>query len=60
MDINDLRAFVTVLSMLVFLAIVAWTYSKRNRHAFDAIAALPLVDDDPAQAGDDASAGRSA
>ena len=60
MDINDLRAFVTVLSMLVFLAIVAWTYSRRNRHAFDAIAALPLVDDDPVQAGDTTSAGRSA
>ncbi len=37
MDINDLRAFVTVFSMLVFLAIVVWTYSKRNRHAFDAM-----------------------
>ena len=60
MDINDLRTFVTVFSLGVFLAIVAWTYSKRNRHAFDALAALPLIDDDPPQASEGASAGRSA
>lgn len=60
MDINDLRSVVTVFSMLVFLVIVAWAYSARNRHAFDAIAALPLVDDDPAPMDSDANAGRSA
>nr|WP_316638869.1 cbb3-type cytochrome c oxidase subunit 3 [uncultured Roseateles sp.] len=46
MDINFMRALVTVLSMVAFLAIVAWTYSRRNRHAFDAIAALPLQEDE--------------
>ena len=60
MDINDLRALITVLSLVVFLAIVAWAYSRRNRHAFDAVAAMPLLDDEPAVSGDGSRAGRSA
>ena len=60
MDINDLRTFFTVFSMLVFLAIVAWTYSKRNRHAFDDVAALPLLDDEFGANAEDTNAGRSA
>ena len=60
MDINDLRALITVLSLLVFLAIVAWAYSRRNRHAFDAIAAIPLLDDEPVSLDEGASARRPA
>jgi cbb3-type cytochrome oxidase subunit 3 len=60
MDIIDLRVFFTVFSMLVFLAIVAWTYSRRNRHAFDAIAALPLLDDEFGAGDEGTNAGRSA
>jgi cytochrome c oxidase cbb3-type subunit 4 len=47
MDIvNDLRSFVTVGFFILFLGIVAWAYSSRNRSAFDEAAALPFLDDD--------------
>ena len=47
MDINTLRSAVTLLLLLMFVAIVAWVYSgKRDRRAFDELAALPLRDDD--------------
>lgn len=45
MDINILRAAVTVISLLVFLAIVAWAYAGRNKASFDEQAMLPLGDD---------------
>ena len=36
MDIvNDLRSLVTVFFLILFLGIVAWAYSSRNRSAFD-------------------------
>ncbi len=43
MDINDLRSIATVVSMLTFVGIVVWAYSRRNREAFDEAAALPFV-----------------
>jgi cytochrome c oxidase cbb3-type subunit IV len=47
MDIvNDLRSFVTVGFFLLFLGIVAWAYSGRNRSQFDEAAALPFLDED--------------
>jgi len=46
MDINELRTAVTLISMVMFLAIVAWVYSKkRDQRSFDELAALPLIDD---------------
>jgi cytochrome c oxidase cbb3-type subunit 4 len=46
MDIvNDLRSFVTVGFFIMFLVIVAWAYSSRNRAAFDEAAALPFQDE---------------
>jgi len=45
MDVNVLRAAVTVLSLLVFLLIVGWAYSSRNKSRFDELAALPLQDE---------------
>ena len=48
MDVNDLRAVVTVLSMVAFLGIVRWAYSSRR--GFDEAAMLPFADaDEPAQ-----------
>jgi cytochrome c oxidase cbb3-type subunit 4 len=44
MDLNDIRSAVTVLSLLVFLGIVVWTWSSRRRAAFDAAARLPFAD----------------
>jgi cytochrome c oxidase cbb3-type subunit 4 len=45
MDINTLRAIVTVISLLVFLGIVAWAWSRRNRERFDEAARLPFQDE---------------
>jgi cytochrome c oxidase cbb3-type subunit 4 len=45
MDINILRAAVTVFSLLVFLCIVAWAYSSRNKSSFEEQALLPLAED---------------
>ena len=45
MDVNDLRSIVTVLSLLTFLGIVAWAWSRRNRARFEEAAQLPFVGD---------------
>ena len=45
MDVNDLRSAVTVLSLLIFLGIAAWAWSRRNRDRFDEAARLPFADD---------------
>ena len=45
MDINILRAAVTVFSLLVFLGIVAWAYSSRNKAGFEEQGKLPLGED---------------
>jgi cytochrome c oxidase cbb3-type subunit 4 len=45
MDVNDLRIAVTVLSLLVFLGLVAWVVQSRHRAALDEAARLPLNDE---------------
>lgn len=45
LDLNLLRSGVTVLSLIVFLGIVAWAWSRRNAARFDEAANLPLQDD---------------
>jgi cytochrome c oxidase cbb3-type subunit IV len=45
MDVNDLRSIVTVVSLVVFLGIVAWAWSKRNKASFDEAAQLPFKDE---------------
>jgi cytochrome c oxidase cbb3-type subunit 4 len=50
MDINTLRAGVTVAALITFLAIVAWAWSSRRRADFDAAARLPLDEDDDVHA----------
>lgn len=49
MDINDLRSVVTVVSMLAFLGIVAWAWSRSNRSAFDDAAQLPFAEEQGAE-----------
>jgi cytochrome c oxidase cbb3-type subunit 4 len=46
MDINTLRAIVTVLTFGVFMGIVTWAWSRRNQAAFDEAAQLPFRQDD--------------
>ncbi len=45
MDINDLRSIVTVVSLLTFVGIVVWAWSKRNKPNFDEAARLPFNED---------------
>jgi cytochrome c oxidase cbb3-type subunit 4 len=46
MDINDARVATTVLSLILFLGIMVWTWSKRRRDGFDEAAQLPFLDAD--------------
>ncbi|MBI4741876.1 MAG: cbb3-type cytochrome c oxidase subunit 3 [Betaproteobacteria bacterium] len=46
MDLNDLRSIMTVVSLLTFLGIVWWAYTKTNKKGFDEAANLPFSDDD--------------
>ncbi len=45
MDINDLRSAVTVVSLLTFLGIVVWAWSRRNKERFEQAAQLPFQDE---------------
>jgi cytochrome c oxidase cbb3-type subunit 4 len=52
-DINDLRSIVTVVSMLLFVGLAAWTWQSSRREAFDEAAQLPFADESvPAGKGD--------
>ncbi len=43
MGINELRIAVTVVSLAVFVGIVAWAWSGKRRARFDADALIPLL-----------------
>jgi cytochrome c oxidase cbb3-type subunit 4 len=43
-DLNDVRSAVTVVSLLVFVGIVAWAWSTRRRADFSTAAQLPFAD----------------
>ena len=45
MDINLFRSVATLLLLVVFLLIVGWAYSSRNKASFDEQARLPLEDE---------------
>jgi cytochrome c oxidase cbb3-type subunit 4 len=46
MDQNDLRLILTVASFAVFIGIVGWAWSGRQRQRFDEAANLPFADSD--------------
>ena len=46
MDVNTLRAAVTVLSFLAFIGIVCWAWSRGNAASFAEAARLPLIEDE--------------
>ena len=46
MDVNDLRAAVTLLSFIAFIGVIAWAWSRRNKKRFDEAAKLPFADDE--------------
>ena len=45
MDINDFRSWHTVVSLLVFIGIVIWAYSRKRKPSFTQAANLPFADD---------------
>ena len=45
MDINQLRSIVTVVAFVVFIGIVFWAWSRRNKERFDEAARLPFEQD---------------
>ena len=45
MDINLLRSIVTVVALVVFIGIVFWAWSRRNKERFDEAARLPFEQD---------------
>ena len=45
MDLNTIRAAITVLSFVVFVGICVWAWSSRMKPIFDRMARLPLDDD---------------
>ena len=45
-DINMLRSIVTVVALVVFVGIVVWAWSARNRTRFEEAARLPFENDD--------------
>lgn len=45
LDLNLMRAGVTVLSFVAFIGIVVWALSRRNQAGFDEAAMLPFADD---------------
>jgi len=44
-EINELRSIVTVVSLITFVGIVIWAWSKRNKSDFDEAARLPFNED---------------
>ena len=46
MNVNDLRIAVTVVSLLVFLGLLAWVWAGHRRPAFEQAARIPF-DDEP-------------
>ena len=46
MDINTLRSIATVVLFVVFIGIVVWAWSRKNKAAFDEAAQLPFQNDD--------------
>jgi cytochrome c oxidase cbb3-type subunit IV len=45
MDINTLRIAATLVSFVLFLGIVVWAVSARNRSRFEEAAKLPLLEE---------------
>jgi len=46
MDMNMIRALITLLSFATFIGILLWAWSSRRRSDFEEAARLPFDDDD--------------
>ncbi len=45
MDINDFRAWHTVILLGLFIALIFWAYSKKRKSSFNEAANLPFADE---------------
>ena len=45
MDVNDLRIATTLISFALFICIMVWAFSRRNKEDFEAASKLPLDQD---------------
>ncbi len=45
MDVNDVRIVTTLLAFAVFIGIMVWAFSARNKEDFEAASKLPLDQD---------------
>ncbi len=59
MDINQLRILVTLVSLVLFIGIMVWTFQGRRRAGFEAAAQLPFVDGNDDAAGPTAGSGKT-
>ena len=50
MDLNDIRAWHTVVLLIAFIGIIFWAYSKRRKKSFDEAANLPFADENKHEA----------
>jgi cytochrome c oxidase cbb3-type subunit 4 len=46
-DINVWRSIITLLSLVLFLGLMVWTWNRKRQSAFDEAAQLPFLDDEP-------------
>lgn len=46
MDINDFRGLATVFTMIAFIGVVVWAYSRKRKSRFDEAAQLPFEDEE--------------
>jgi cytochrome c oxidase cbb3-type subunit 4 len=46
MNMGDLRGLITVVLLILFVGLWAWTWSRKNKKQFDEAARLPLEDGD--------------
>ena len=45
MDINNMHSIVTIAALVVFIGIVVWAWSSKNKARFDEAANLPFEQD---------------
>lgn len=46
MDINTIRAALTIILIIAFLGLVVWAWSSKRKETFDELSRMPLEEDD--------------
>ena len=59
MDVNDLRVAITVASLVLFIALMLHTWSRRRRAEHDEAAMLPFAEDLAGSSGANPSRGEN-